>query len=84
MACGAPVVVSNAASLPEVVGDAGLLLPPGNARAWAEALGRVLTDPALRADLRARGLARAAGFTWAAAARATLEVYRQLGLALEN
>jgi glycosyltransferase involved in cell wall biosynthesis len=85
MACGTPVLCSNASSLPEVVGDsssgsgqsAGLLLPPHDARAWVEALARVLTDPALRADLRARGLARAALFSWGEAARRTLDVYRR-------
>jgi glycosyltransferase involved in cell wall biosynthesis len=78
MACGVPVVCSQASSLPEVVGDAGLLLPPLDARAWREALDRVLLDPALAADLRQRGLARAAQFTWTAAARATLAVYQQV------
>ncbi len=75
MACGVPVLCSNASSLPEVVGEAGLLLPPTDVRAWAEALRRVLTDDALRADLRQRGLARAAQFTWETAARRTVEVY---------
>jgi glycosyltransferase involved in cell wall biosynthesis len=78
MACGVPVVCSQASSLPEVVGDAGVLLPPLDARAWHEALGRVLLDPPLAAGLRQRGLARAAQFTWAAAARATLSVYQQV------
>lgn len=79
LACGAPVVCSNASSLPEVVGEAGLLLPPTDVRAWVEALEAVLTDPARRADLRARGLARARMFTWEAAARATLAVYHAAG-----
>lgn len=75
MACGIPVVCSNASSLPEVVGEAGMLLPPDDVRGWAEALTRLLTDSALHADLRARGLARARQFTWETAARKTLEVY---------
>jgi len=79
MACGVPVVCSNASSLPEVVSNAGIVLPPHDVRAWVEALSQVLDNPALRADLRARGLARARLFTWAAAARKTLEVYQSVG-----
>ncbi len=75
MACGVPVLCSNASSLPEVVGEAGLLLPPTDARAWAEALRGVLANSILRADLRQRGLARAAQFTWETTAQKTLAVY---------
>lgn len=75
MACGTPVIVSNASSLPEVVGDAGLLLPPTDVQAWVEALRRVLNDNAFHAELRARGLHRAKQFTWEKAARETLKVY---------
>jgi glycosyltransferase involved in cell wall biosynthesis len=78
MACGLPVVCSNASSLPEVVGEAGLLLPALDVGAWAAALERVLSDEALRADLRARGLARAKQFTWEAAAKQTLDVYQSV------
>ena len=78
MACGVPVVCSNAASLPEVVGEAGVLLPPRDVAAWVEALGRLLDDAQLREDLRARGLERASRFTWDAAARRTLDVYRSV------
>jgi glycosyltransferase involved in cell wall biosynthesis len=78
MACGVPVVASNAASLPEVVGEAGVLLTPQNVMAWVEALSAVLLNPALRADFREHGLRRAARFTWEATARQTLEVYRAL------
>jgi glycosyltransferase involved in cell wall biosynthesis len=83
MACGTPVVVSNTSSLPEAVGEAGILLPPDDARAWAEALGRLLDDAALRADYAARGRARAAAFTWEAAARATQAVYWQAAAGLQ-
>lgn len=82
MACGLPVVCSDASSLPEVVGAAGVLLPPGDPRAWAEALARVLAEPAWRAELSARGLARARPFTWEAAARQTLDIYREAAPAL--
>ncbi|MBI3764543.1 MAG: glycosyltransferase family 4 protein [Chloroflexi bacterium] len=80
MACGTPVVASNTSSLPEAVGDAGILLPPSDPRQWAEALGRVLDDATLRADLSARGIARTAQFTWEAAAEATLAVYQRVAL----
>jgi alpha-1,3-rhamnosyl/mannosyltransferase len=76
MACGTPVVTSNLASLPEVTGDAALLIDPTDVPALAEALVRVWRDAGLRADLRARGLARAREFTWERTARLTLDVYR--------
>jgi alpha-1,3-rhamnosyl/mannosyltransferase len=76
MACGVPVVCGNAGALPEVAGDAALLVDPADPRALAEAIRRVLTDRGLARDLAARGLRRAAAFTWERAARETLEVYR--------
>jgi len=76
MACGTAVVASNTSSLPEVVGDAGLLVEPRDAGGLAMALERVLTDAGLAADLRDRGQAQAQRFTWEAAARATLQVYQ--------
>ncbi len=79
MACGTPVVCSAASSLPEVAADAALLVGPHDTSGWAEAMGRVLDDPALAASLSARGLARARRFTWTAAAQATMEVYSALG-----
>jgi glycosyltransferase involved in cell wall biosynthesis len=75
MACGIPVVVSNAGSLPEVVGDAALQVPPTDEPAIEEALYRVLTDPGLRQELRARGLRQAARFGWRKAASETLNVF---------
>jgi glycosyltransferase involved in cell wall biosynthesis len=75
MASGVPVVSSNASSLPEVVGEAGLLVPPQDVGGWTEALGRLLADSQLSAELRGRGLERAKLFTWEAAARKTLAVY---------
>lgn len=78
MACGAPVVCSHAASLPEVVGDAALLVDPTDVGGLAHALARVLSDAALREDLRARGLARAQQFTWERTARETIAVYEQV------
>ncbi len=76
MACGTPVVAADATSLPEVVGGAGLLVPPHDERAWVEALRRLAGDGALRQRLSAAGLAQAARFTWQETARRTAEVYR--------
>lgn len=78
MACGTPVISSSAASLPEVVGDAGLLVEPTDVLALASALARVLTAPDLQAELRARGLERAARFSWTRAAECTLGLYREV------
>jgi len=77
MACGAPAVASDAGALPEVAGDAALLLDPRDAQAWAEAIAALLGDPALAARLRTAGPPRAAAFTWARCARETLAVYRE-------
>jgi glycosyltransferase involved in cell wall biosynthesis len=68
MACGTPVVTSNASSLPEVAGDAALLVDPHDAVALVDAVHRVLTDRGLREDLRRRGFERATLFTWRRAA----------------
>jgi glycosyltransferase involved in cell wall biosynthesis len=78
MACGIPVVSSNAASLPEVVGDSGMLVPPHDVAGWVDALDHLLRDAALRAAFAARGIARARRFTWDAAAERTLEVYHSV------
>ena len=75
MACGTPVVVSDTSSLPEVVGDAGILVDPTSAEEIAQAMERVLTDIELRDLLRARGLDRARTYTWQRTARETVRVY---------
>jgi glycosyltransferase involved in cell wall biosynthesis len=69
MACGTPVVASDTTSIPEVVGDAGLLCPPGDVESFASALRRLRDEDALAEDLRLRGLRRAAEFTWERTAR---------------
>lgn len=74
MACGTPVVASRAASLPEVVGDAGLLFDPHSAEALADSLRRVVREEALRRSLAAAGLQRVRRFTWEHTARRVLEV----------
>jgi glycosyltransferase involved in cell wall biosynthesis len=80
MACGAPVICSNRTSLPEVVGDAAILVEP-EAEAIGAALVSVLSNPELRANLALRGRERARTFTWASTADATVAVYqRALGL----
>ncbi len=78
MACGTPVIASTAASIPEVVGDAGLLVDPRDPRAWSEAIASVLTSAERAGDLRRAGLSRAATFTWRRTAAQTLEVYRSV------
>jgi glycosyltransferase involved in cell wall biosynthesis len=77
LACGCPVLCSQTSSLPEVVGDAGILLPPDDVSAWADALRRVLTDNAARDRLRSLGPAHAAQFSWARTAHETLRVYQE-------
>jgi glycosyltransferase involved in cell wall biosynthesis len=81
MACGAPVVSSSAGPLPEVAGDAAVLLPPEDAETWARTLLTVLTDRRQADELRRRGFARAATFSWQRAAQSTREVYREALLA---
>jgi glycosyltransferase involved in cell wall biosynthesis len=78
MACGTPVVTSTASCLPEVAGDAALLVQPTDVDALAAALDRALTDEALRADLIAKGRARARQFSWDEPARQLLEIYQSL------
>ncbi|MDV3208894.1 MAG: glycosyltransferase, partial [Rhodococcus ruber] len=77
MACATPLVASRAGAIPEVVGDAGILVPPGDSEQLAAALARVLDDPAEQARLgsvaRARVLER---FSWAAVAARTAQAYR--------
>jgi glycosyltransferase involved in cell wall biosynthesis len=76
MACGTPVISANNSSLPEVVGEAGLLVDAADADGLVGALARTLTDPELRARLVAAGLAQAKRFSWGASARQLLELYR--------
>jgi glycosyltransferase involved in cell wall biosynthesis len=78
MACGTPVITSTASSLPEVAGDAALLVEPLDVGAIAAAMRRLLDDESLRSELSKNGAHRAAGFTWDQAANATHDVYRRL------
>ena len=76
MACGTPVVCSTGGALGEVVADAALTAPPGDVATFATQLERALDEETVRATLRGRGLARAAAFTWARTAEATVAAYR--------
>ncbi|MDL1900166.1 glycosyltransferase family 4 protein [Anaerolineae bacterium CFX9] len=76
MACGTVPIVSNRSSLPEVVGDVGLMVDPDDPRAIAAAMERALTDAPWREAQAKQAIRRAAGFTWESVARSTLNVYR--------
>jgi glycosyltransferase involved in cell wall biosynthesis len=82
MASGVPLVATTAGALPEVVGrsgETGLLVPPGDSGALAEAIGALLADPALRTRLSEAALRRSREhFSWEATARATADVYREV------
>jgi len=78
MQCGAPVIAGNRTSLPEVVGEAGLLVDPFDEAAIAAAIACLIDDSDLRAELRVKGLERARAFDWQETARRTLSVYREI------
>lgn len=84
MACGAPVICSNVTALPEVAGDAALLINPSDRTALVDALGRVLADDGLRAEMRERSLARAGEFSWGRTAQETLAIYRHVHQGLDK
>jgi len=79
MACGTPVITSDASSLPEVVGEAGLIVEATDVEDLAEAMKRVLEDDALQEEMIARGLEQARKFTWEEAASKLLSLYETLG-----
>jgi len=78
MACGAPVITSNTSSLPEVVGDAALLVDPYNTGELSAAMMRILQDKALQEELRQKGYERVKQFTWPVSARKMLSIYQKL------
>jgi glycosyltransferase involved in cell wall biosynthesis len=80
MACGTPVVTSNVSSLPEVVGDAAVLVDPYSPEAIAEGILSVLNDSELRASLKRRGLARAREYSWNRSVRRVREIYGEVAL----
>src|SRR5882724_4388762 len=79
MACGAPVITSNTSALPEVVGDAALLIDPHNSEELCQAMQRVLCDDDFRKRMRRQSLARAKLFSWEQTAEQTLAVYEEVG-----
>lgn len=76
MACGTPVIASRAASIPELTGDAAILLDPDDDEGWTDAVIRIVTDDELHDEMATRGVARAGLFTWARTARGTMDVYQ--------
>jgi O-antigen biosynthesis alpha-1,3-rhamnosyltransferase len=78
MACGTPVIASRASSIPEVLGDAGVLLDPDDEPGWAEAIAEIVNDEWQKGRMRKAGLTRAKEFTWARTASITLDAYRQV------
>ena len=81
MACGCPVVTSNSSSLPEVVGEAGIMVDPLDVEQLADAIGKVVEDESLAHGMRYRGLERARQFSWERCALETIAIYRKvLGL----
>jgi glycosyltransferase involved in cell wall biosynthesis len=78
MACGTPVVASNVSSLPEVLGDAAMLVNPENVFDIARGIRDVLVDPSMRCALVQKGFAQVARFSWRDTARQVLEIYREV------
>jgi glycosyltransferase involved in cell wall biosynthesis len=78
MACGTPVISSNTSSLPEVVGDAGILLDPDDTDLWIETIRKVIDNEEIRCNMREKGLVRAKLFSWKKAAVETLKVFKTL------
>jgi glycosyltransferase involved in cell wall biosynthesis len=80
MACGCPVISSNTSSLPEVAGDAAVLVSPADVNQLSRQLERLLNDPDQRTDLRHRGLKQASRFSWERAVKDMIAVYEKVGL----
>jgi len=77
IACGTPAIVGAGSSLEEITGPGGLVVPPTDVEALADAMVRMVNDAALRGQLAEQGLVHARGFSWDRAARETLEAYRR-------
>jgi glycosyltransferase involved in cell wall biosynthesis len=78
MACGTPVITTNSSSIPEVVGDAAIMVDPHDPDGLADAMDEVLSKEELRFELRRKGLERARSFSWEKTARQTLNVYNEV------
>ena len=77
MACGCPVITSNVSSLPEVTGDAAILVDPSDPKAIARAMIRVLKDDELKIEMSKRGVEQAKKFSWEKTAKDFLEVFNK-------
>ena len=78
LSCSAPSICSNTSSIPEVVGDAAILIEPKNAELWAEKIANLLDNPSLQKELKQKGPLQAGKFSWEKTAKETLEVYKKL------
>jgi alpha-1,3-rhamnosyl/mannosyltransferase len=78
LSCGCPVICSNTSSLPEVAGNAAILLPPNDEGIWAERIGELLLSADMRTQMGRAGLAQAAHFDWKTTAERTLGVYNHV------
>ena len=80
MASGTPVVSSNATSLPEIIGQGGVLLPPDDLKGWVQMIDKILSDRDYRNNLIREGLSQASRFSWEETARKTISIYNELYL----
>ena len=78
MACGCPVITSNTSSLPEVVGDAGIMVDPNNSNSLAESMIKILKNNQLKEDMGRKSLERASMFSWKKTAKETWDVYKEV------
>ncbi len=78
MACGCPVITSDRSSLPEIVGNAGITIPPDNPQILADEILRIWEDEDIRTELKNKGINRSKEFTWSACAKQTYEIYQQV------
>jgi glycosyltransferase involved in cell wall biosynthesis len=78
MACGCPVIASERTSIPEVVGDAGILIDPEDPEAWCNAISTVLNEPPLRGNMKRKSIQQAAKFSWEKCAQKTRDLYREI------
>jgi glycosyltransferase involved in cell wall biosynthesis len=78
MSCGCPVISSDTSSLPEVVGQAGILIPPKNEKIWAEKMVKVSKNEKIARELSEKGLIQAKKFSWEKTAKETVKVYEEV------
>ena len=78
MASGTPVVTANVSSLPEVMGDAAVLVDPYDVESIVDGIARILSNPALSEELRAKGITRAREFSWERSVARTREIYQEV------